>query len=225
MIPSNKAYYLLPLLFLALFAPFSEQVDLWASSLSFQGTHFYSNAFFNFIDAYGPFPALACGITALAVWIVCSYWKRNSKHWCPPAAVLSLVLIVGPGLLANVLIKDHWGRPRPRQLEQFTGDQEYRPFYQANWSWSRRPFRSFPSGHVTMGFYFLTLAWLGRRHDSLFWTRAGMISGITLGLILAITRVVQGAHFVSDTVGSAILMWYTIEAVGALVYKVYTPKV
>jgi hypothetical protein len=32
-----------------------------------------------------------------------------------------LSVILGPGLLVNLVFKDHWGRPRPRQVVALGG--------------------------------------------------------------------------------------------------------
>ena len=42
-------------------------------------------------------------------------------------AVLFLMatLALGPGLLVNVILKDHWGRPRPIDVTQFGGEQHF----------------------------------------------------------------------------------------------------
>jgi len=38
---------------------------------------------------------------------------------------LIATMALGPGLLVNVLLKDHWGRPRPIDVTQFGGDQTF----------------------------------------------------------------------------------------------------
>ncbi|PWB64999.1 MAG: PAP2 family protein, partial [Deltaproteobacteria bacterium] len=38
---------------------------------------------------------------------------------------LLLCVIIGPGLIINGILKDHWGRPRPRQIVEFAGRMEY----------------------------------------------------------------------------------------------------
>ncbi len=215
----HKYRYWWPLLVLVVFAPFSKYIDLSAAHFCYVDGNFHSNAFFDFMKNYGCLPALFIGIAATLAWIACASWLRRWKQYCGPAAVLSLTLIIGPGILANVLLKDHWGRPRPRQLEQFGGTESYRPFYSPNFIWKCNDYKSFPSGHVTMGFYFFALAWLGRRHGrpTLIW--GGTLAALLLGTALAATRVTQGGHFVSDALASAILMWYTVELVGACVYR------
>ena len=40
-----------------------------------------------------------------------------------PVLCLTLSLIVGPGILVNLILKDHWGRPRPVHVTMFGGTQ------------------------------------------------------------------------------------------------------
>ena len=46
-------------------------------------------------------------------------------------AVLFLVttLALGPGLVTNVILKDHWGRPRPIDVTQFGGNEHFVPWW------------------------------------------------------------------------------------------------
>ena len=61
---------------------------------------------------WGEYPALLIGCGGMAVWIVSFFWKRI-ESWRDPGLFLALLLIVGPGLVVNVLIKPYWARPRP----------------------------------------------------------------------------------------------------------------
>ena len=45
------------------------------------------------------------------------------------AVFLIATLALGPGLLTNVLLKDHWGRPRPIDVRQFGGDYRFKPWW------------------------------------------------------------------------------------------------
>ena len=51
----------------------------------------------------------------------------KSKLLVPGRAVVFLVatLALGPGLLVNVVLKDHWGRSRPIDVTQFGGTDHY----------------------------------------------------------------------------------------------------
>ena len=48
------------------------------------------------------------------------------KLFIPGRAVVFLIstMILAPGLLVNVLLKDHWGRPRPIDVTQFGGQDQ-----------------------------------------------------------------------------------------------------
>jgi lipid A 4'-phosphatase len=59
-----------------------------------------------------------------------------------PALVILLGLALGPGLLVNVILKDHCHRPRPRQTLGLGGDFTYvAPFHLGPVG------KSFPCGH------------------------------------------------------------------------------
>ena len=47
----------------------------------------------------------------------------------PGGASDAATLALGPGLLTNVLLKSHWGRPRPIDIVAFGGDQHFVPWW------------------------------------------------------------------------------------------------
>ena len=135
---------------------------------------------------------------ALVIGLVCviglSFFSVRFS-WLPRriAVFLLLSLSLGPGLLVNVLLKDQLGRPRPVQTVNFGGVHEHvRPFVP-----SKACYRncSFVSGHASMGFYLLSLAFVVpqcRRK----WVGIGLITGGAIGVV----RMAQGGHFLSDVV-------------------------
>ena len=61
------------------------------------------------------------------------------------------LIFIGAGLIVNVVLKEHWGHPRPSDLFEFGGDGIYLP------PWAKGPAgngESFPSGHAAIGFSF-----------------------------------------------------------------------
>ncbi|MGB6550714.1 MAG: PAP2 family protein, partial [Xanthobacteraceae bacterium] len=53
-------------------------------------------------------------------------WPRRHMLIEARAALFLIVtLALGPGLLTNVILKDHWGRPRPIDVQQFGGDYRF----------------------------------------------------------------------------------------------------
>jgi lipid A 4'-phosphatase len=66
-------------------------------------------------------------LVVLAIAAVIAHGRRflslGLAHW----GFLALVLIIGPGLLANSTLKDNWGRPRPIQITEFGGPGAFAP--------------------------------------------------------------------------------------------------
>jgi lipid A 4'-phosphatase len=107
--------------------------------------------------------------------------------------------ILGPGLMVNLVLKDNWGRPRPRQTIEFGAHRNYEPPFSP--SFKCRKCYSFVSGHASVGFYFFSFALLSRKRR---WLLLPAIAGITIG----ITRIAQGAHFFSDVLFSGWVVWF-----------------
>ena len=111
-----------------------------------------------------------------------------------PAAIVVLSALLGSGIIANAVLKPYWGRPRPCQVREFGGEWGFRQVFSPG-----TPGRglSFPSGHCTMAFLFVAAFPARRRYPR---AASGLVLfGLAYGLLMSATRVVQGAHFVTDT--------------------------
>jgi membrane-associated PAP2 superfamily phosphatase len=147
----------------------------------------------SFLYHYGVVPAWIVALAALAVLIASLAAGRFVKYR-RRCAFLVLVMIVGPGLLVNTLFKQNWGRPRPLDIVEFSGEKQY----VAPWA-KRSPGmgNSFASGHAATGFYlFAPYFFLRRRYKrrAVFF----MALGLGYGSIIGLARIIQGAHFLSD---------------------------
>ncbi|MBA2728223.1 MAG: phosphatase PAP2 family protein, partial [Parachlamydiaceae bacterium] len=156
---------------------------------------------------------------AATLFLGLSYIVSGWKKWRPYALLLILPMVLGAGIITHSLLKDHWGRPRPKQIENYGGDNAFRPFYQPNITLEVQPFKSFPCGHCSMGFYFFAVALLGRRLGSRLLFATGITLALSLGIALSITRIAQGGHFFSDTMATALIMWMTAFACDWLLFK------
>jgi membrane-associated phospholipid phosphatase len=115
-----------------------------------------------------------------------------------------LCVILGPGLIINLVLKDHWGRPRPRQTVELGGQYEYvQPFVPAQFN---TPRKSFPCGHCSVGYLYAAGWWLWRRSRPRY-AAVSLMAGLTLGTLLGIGRMAAGAHFLSDAVWSALIAY------------------
>lgn len=134
-------------------------------------------------------------LTLILLFTLIVYFSVNKNRPNRKIAIYLLcVLIIGPGLIVNLWLKDNSiGRARPREVVEFGGSHTFTPaFYNAQ-ACDRNC--SFPSGHAACGFYFVALAWAFRR-------RSLLLVGIGLGGMLGLMRIAQGGHFASDVLVS-----------------------
>lgn len=206
-----------PLIFLLLIAPFTPWLDLHASTYFFHDGHFSLNPFLAFLFRYGELFGVLVGSITLIVFIT-AYFSKKKRHLMRGALVIGLTLLIGAGILTNSVLKKHWGRPRPKQIVEFGGQADYLPFWKPDFSTTEHR-RSFPSGHVAMGFFYLSLCVVAKRYrcNWLFLTGLGLTLFWGVGLMFA--RVAQGGHFLSDVLVSPILMWWVTLALDRLLLK------
>lgn len=138
-------------------------------------------------------PAVCLALVGLAIFLG-SFFRRELLRWRRPGAFLVLLLLLGPGLLVNALFKDHWGRPRPREIVQFGGSREFRqPWHKGEDGAGR----SFPSGHGSAAFYMAAPYFVYRR-SKIRTARIWLAAGVLFGILMSIARIAQGGHFLSD---------------------------
>lgn len=205
----NSLLWLLPIIIMAAITPFTPGIDLAISHYFFDPTEsFQTNAFYTFMYDYGIIPGqLAFAASAILLFLSCFFRKWN--QWYPSSLVMVLTLAIGSGLITHAIFKDHWGRPRPKQVIEFGGIQPFRPYYEPNFFHQPEPSKSFPCGHCTMGFYFFALALIGRQTGKKKLFYGALVFALLLGTLLSLARIAQGGHFLTDTLASALIMWLT----------------
>jgi lipid A 4'-phosphatase len=125
-------------------------------------------------------------------------------------AVLLLTMLIGPGLLANLILKDHSHRPRPVQIEEFGGSMEFRPWYRFDGNCQNNC--SFVSGEAAEAFWMLAPASFLAPPLLAYGIAAAAIFGTAVGVL----RMAYGGHFFSDVVLAGLLMILLIGAVRRL---------
>lgn len=213
----SSAAWWAPAVFLLLLTPFLPSWDLELSAYAFQGGSFSSHPFFQFFYDWGEYPALTVAVGSLVV-LLGSFFSKKELKWRIPALYLLLTFVIGSGVITNLVFKEYWGRPRPKQLIEFGGDQTFRPYYSPNFT-ATEPLKSFPCGHCTTGFYFFSLVFLGRRLKKSWVSILGWCLAWGLGLCLSLSRIFQGGHFLSDTLVGALVMWYTALILDRIFYS------
>lgn len=181
----------------ALFA--TGALDLAAARLFYRpgGDHWPFSAELPWSLLYKTAPWITASLVLGAMGALAVGVARKREQWRRDATFVLLTLVLGPGLLVNGVLKDHWNRPRPRDLIEFGGP----------WHYAVAPLRgeggkSFPCGHCSVGFLYGIGWWIWRRR----WPRlaaGALAAGLVVGTALGIGRIAAGGHFPSDVVWSA----------------------
>lgn len=210
---------LLPLVMFLLYLPFSSSIDLAIANwfMHEDGT-FHAPSWCLFVYTYGLLPGqlLFVGSVCLLCFSLCTL-RASSIRW--PAFFLAATLLIGSGCIGHGIFKQFWNRPRPKQVVLFGGKYPYCPLTIPYKGSSDRFLRSLPSGHATMGFYFLALYILGKRLSQKWVQRTGLVLTIMIGGLLSWARLAQGGHFFSDIVVSLLIMWTTAIWIDYLTHR------
>jgi lipid A 4'-phosphatase len=131
---------------------------------------------------------------------------------------LALVLITGPGLITNTLLKDNWARPRPNQIVEFGGAAKFAPVLERSGTCARNC--SFVSGEASSIFALgFALAMLARRRRA-----ALMAAAVAAGAASGLIRIGEGGHFLSDVVFAAVFMALDVALMHWLVFDILAPR-
>ena len=144
---------------------------------------------------YGVFIVGACGYLLMS--------RRPALLGLTAKAYLYLILAlaIGPGLVVNVGLKNHFGRARPTQVVQFGGNKQFTPAFEPS---DQVPHNgSFVCGHASVGFYFVALSFLYARRKRRLIFGAAVLAGSLIGLV----RIIQGGHFLSDVIFSFVFVY------------------
>lgn len=209
----SKTFLIFTFVAVLVFALFP-QLDLDTSSLFYhKGEGFYLSDFWIFHFLYKRVGWIL-GVTVLALLLYLFYQIKTGKqaHYLNKKGItfLLLFLLLGPGLITNVLIKEHSGRVRPVQIEQFGGQKAFTPYYRMDGACEHNC--SFISGHAAAGFFFLAFGYLLH-------SRMIFLLALGFGVLMALTRVAQGGHFLSDVVFTLIINLIVLKILYYLFFK------
>ncbi len=181
-------------------------IDLWFTGLFWNGTDgFFLRDTWWARTMYQVIPILTFSVVGMALMglIVNAVRRRPLGPWRSRTFLyLIAVVAIGPGLVVNVVFKDHWGRARPRDVVEFGGTKAFTPAFVISDQCPKNC--SFVAGHPSMAFAMVALVLVAagprpRRQ------RAGLIAVVVAaGMLVGFGRIVQGGHFLSDVIFSAI---------------------
>ena len=145
---------------------------------------------------------------AVAVLLVKLFWPKRATMMPARAALFLVVsLLLGPGLLVNTVLKDHWARPRPGMVTDFGGDMTFRPWWDPRGSCTDNC--SFVSGETSSAIWLAAPALL----VPLPWRYAAFAGVAVYAAGIAAMRLLLGGHFLSDVLFAAIFTGLVIWTV------------
>ena len=126
---------------------------------------------------------------------------------------LLMTMALGPGLLVNVALKDYWGRPRPVDVVQFGGTEQYVSWWDPRGDCPRNC--SFVSGDVAGAIWTMAPAALAPPQ----WRALAYGAALALGAGMSVLRIMAGGHFITDTVFAGVFTYLIIWVMYALIYR------
>jgi membrane-associated PAP2 superfamily phosphatase len=129
------------------------------------------------------------------------------------AMFLVLTLALGPGILANVILKDHWARTRPVDVKQFGGTDRFTAWWDPRGPCPENC--SFIAGEPSGAFWTLAPAALAPPQ----WRLAAFAGALVFGASVGILRISAGGHFFTDVVFAGVLMFLLIWIAHGAIYR------
>jgi lipid A 4'-phosphatase len=200
-------------LLIALVFGFFPEIDLWVSEYFYHDGAFWLKEHPIFVFFHDVLRPLLIGMVVLLfASFVYQYLRRVRLKYLNPKGIgfLLVFLLLGPGLVTNGFFKEYSGRARHIKIEHFGGTKQFTPFYQVADECEHNC--SFISGHASAAFFFLAFGYL-------FHSRILFFLALAFGIMMALTRVVQGGHFLSDVLFAFIINVAILKGVYYLFYK------
>ncbi len=147
---------------------------------------------------------------AVAVLIIKLAWPHRRSLLRPRDIVFILsTLAIGPGIITNLIFKDHWGRPRPYTVDIFGGDLPFVGVWKITHYCASNC--SFISGEGSSAMWLLTLAVLVPPR----WRATAVRVILAFAIVFSLNRIAFGGHFLSDV----LLAWWVTLLVMAIEYR------
>lgn len=129
------------------------------------------------------------------------------------AVFLVATLALAPGLMANVVLKDNWHRPRPVEVKQLGGDLTFVPWWDPRGTCEKNC--SFVAGEGAGGFWTLSLAAIAPPA----WRALAYAGALAFGGAAGGLRMMGGAHFLSDVAFSGVFTFLIIWLTHGVIYR------
>lgn len=150
--------------------------------------------------------AMALGLRLLAP-------RRRPMMSTRSALFLLTTLALGPGLIANVVLKDNWGRARPFYLSEFGGKDRFTPWWDPRGACDKNC--SFVAGEASGAFWTLAPASLAPPP----WRALAYGAALGFGAAVGLLRMALAGHFLSDVIFAGAIMFVLIWLMHGLFFR------
>jgi membrane-associated PAP2 superfamily phosphatase len=158
-------------------------------------------------------PGLLVAAPVVAVLLKLILPRRRMLVSGRAALFLMATMALGPGLLVNVALKEHWGRPRPVHVSVMGGDRHFVAWWDPRGDCPSNC--SFVSGDVSGAAWTFAPAALAPPS----WRAVAYAGALAFTLGMAALRIAVGAHFLTDTAFAGIFTFLVIWLVHGLIYR------
>jgi lipid A 4'-phosphatase len=139
--------------------------------------------------------------------------KRRMPIGGRAALFLILTMALGPGVLTNLVLKQHWGRARPIDITELGGDFRFTPWWDPRGDCPDNC--SFVAGEPSGAFWTLAPAALAPPQ----WRLLAYGGALAFGAAVGFLRIAGGAHFFTDVVFAGVFMFLVIWTTYGLLFR------
>jgi PAP2 (acid phosphatase) superfamily protein len=141
--------------------------------------------------------------------------RRRSSQATSGRAIFFLLstLLLAPGLVVNVILKEHWHRPRPVHLTEFGGKQTYVDWWNPGGSCDHNC--SFVSGEASSAAWMFAPAMLAPPQ----WRVAALAGAAIFTAVISFARMAAGGHFLTDVLFAIMLTLIVIWTMHGVIFR------
>lgn len=185
-----------------------QTLDIAISHLFFDGQGWpLKNEFFFNVVLYKLSKIIPIGVALASVYVLLknliAYRRglQQDSYWIYRPLYIFIAMLVS--VLVICWLKASTGVYCPWSVSYFSGDHALRD---PTWSWVFQEGRCWPSGHSATGFCLFALFFALRdKYPQL--AQKTLVAVLLFGAICSMTRIAQGAHFLSHTLATALIDW------------------
>jgi lipid A 4'-phosphatase len=154
-------------------------------------------------------------IAPAVIALVLKLFSPRRKLLVSARAIVFLMatLALGPGLLVNAVLKDHWGRPRPVEVTQFGGPYKFVAWWDPRGACPGNC--SFVSGDISGAMWTMAPAALAPPQ----WRALAYGGALALTAGMSALRIIAGGHFFTDAVFAGVFTFLVVWFGYALIYR------